>query len=321
LGYGDTFGDALEESASTLRAGKPSYELEIFPVISFGNTGADPLIEIDQALDTIVRLHMTRIIVIAALPAQSRQVLQVAAQKGLIGSFIFVAPEWALPEVWNVADPTESNAIKSYMNGIVGVAPHKVTTPRRTQVEMKCAQIEPYCSTPDPYMIYAYDATYILAYAFDRIIRDSSLELNGSTVVNQIRLHTYNGASGNITLDQNGDPASFFDVINVVDAQFHVVGSYDATIQMNGASITWPSSFLGYDHIHIPDDQVPNRLVTVGDSAKHAIYSLMSICIAFAWILHALLFINREHKVTNTIQTQSHLQPLFSALILNKIGD
>ncbi|MCE7735885.1 MAG: ABC transporter substrate-binding protein [Candidatus Heimdallarchaeota archaeon] len=94
---------------------------------------------------------------------------------------------------------------------------------------------------PNSYSTFAYDAVYAFAYAAQKMINAGTDPEDGELLLSELQGLSFDGATGTVSFDENGDRLGVYDIVNLVDGVFVVVGTWDV---MNGMDLTgtiiWP---------------------------------------------------------------------------------
>jgi hypothetical protein len=250
-------------------------------------------------LQAIIKAKSSYIIIFVALDGDVRITLQAATDLGMIGTYTFLGTDaWAQQSlVTGADDDTQAAMLTAALKGVIGTVPITPDTPQSQALAAKCKALNPViCAVDDSYMYYAYDAVYVIAYAMNDIIQNASLWLNGSTLLTQMRAQQFNGTTGWIQFNAEGDRLGSYDVVNFGTSQFTHIGIWSAA---SGLSITSTPMFA--DGTSTPSVDVPPRAIyQISDATVNGCIVLSALTVALAFGADIVLWINTHHKVIKT---------------------
>ncbi len=95
-------------------------------------------------------------------------------------------------------------------------------------------------TTPNTYAPFAYDAVYAFAHAIDKMLKANQAVNDGAKLLETLKGLKFQGATGLITFDKNGDRIGDYNVLNLQGTVFKVVGIYNLNtgLKLTG-TITW----------------------------------------------------------------------------------
>lgn len=107
--------------------------------------------------------------------------------------------------------------------------------------------------TPNTYATFAYDAVYVFARALHDMVEDGEDYEDGDALLAKLYETDYTGATGPLSFDDNGDRLGVYDIVNLQDDAFEVVGTWDLTNgrQLDG-TIYWDGDASG-DATEVPN--------------------------------------------------------------------
>lgn len=186
-----------------------------------------------------------KVIILNMIVADAVTVFSQAASVGITAENGFV---------WVGTDgPTQSQVfenstiVEDAMTGMIGTRPNRGIGDIYTAFldSWEAADPADYAGAgdrePNTYATFAYDAVYAFAYAADNMITAGTDPEDGALLLAELKDLTFDGATGPVSFDENGDRLGVYDIINLVDGVFVVVGTWDIPngMQLTG-TITWP---------------------------------------------------------------------------------
>ncbi|MHA2251444.1 MAG: ABC transporter substrate-binding protein [Candidatus Kariarchaeaceae archaeon] len=86
---------------------------------------------------------------------------------------------------------------------------------------------------PNTYATFAYDAVYAFAHAFEAMIADdAAYPFDGDLLLAELYKTDFTGATGPVSFNVDGDREGVYDIVNLQDDVFKVVGSWDKVAKM-----------------------------------------------------------------------------------------
>lgn len=161
------------------------------------------------------------------------------------------------------------------------------------------------------YAPYIYDSVYAVAYAMDRLIRKGiSIQDNGDLLLQNIRNFTYfNGLTGLVFFDENGDRLPVYDILNLVPQQ----NLTESKFQTIGFAVEHDLNFTTPPRFSDNTTNVPDAAyrVFVSYSNPRGIAMVVLCCIGI-FLTIAFLIIIMYYQNTSLVRISS---PRFILLI------
>lgn len=237
-------GDALQLIGTTI-----SYKANLDPAITMEGI---------TSILTDLTLLESRVYIVHATPTIGRMVFTMAAQLQMtIAGYVWIVTE-AMSFVMD--DLTNDSTFLASLQGVIGTRSYIPSTP---QLQAYMSGWEKYHKNDtslgatqmnNVYALYAYDAVWLVArglqsflaaggnttfvappvYSADAGGNSELAKLNvfadGLTLLNDIRAYNFTGITGNIQLNQYGDPVNkTFDIVNMVGNGLRAVGYWSNT--------------------------------------------------------------------------------------------
>jgi ABC-type branched-subunit amino acid transport system substrate-binding protein len=149
--------------------------------------------------------------------------------------------------VFVATDLTVDTALQAEMQGMFGTAPNRgsgAIFDAFTDSWENCGgqdnTVYPGCGTRvlNTFATFSYDAVYMFAHAaqamIDADVAGQGVD-NGTALLAQLYKSNYVGATGVVTIDENGDRIGVYNILNHNGTYFNVIGSWDIA---NGAQFT-----------------------------------------------------------------------------------
>jgi len=196
-----------------------------------------------------IKLFGSNIILLNVYLADAIKVFEVASDLGMTSKEGYV---WIGTDSASQSEVLEaSSKVNDAMQGLIGLKPLQPQNAafthfldlweqcagRNTSEYFGCGD-----RNPNIYAPFAYDATYFLAHAIQKMVESGQDYTNGELLLTQLKSQTIDGITGKITLDQNGDRLSGYDVINVQGNNFVDIGTWEI---FNGVTQNLPVFWQG----------------------------------------------------------------------------
>ncbi|XP_070575628.1 atrial natriuretic peptide receptor 1-like [Ptychodera flava] len=200
-----------------------------------------------------------RIIVMAADKNVSRGLLLTAYDQGLTrGDYVFflvdLYPEEDFAEsFWQRHDGRDDDALQAFQSVLL-LSPKSFIGPEYYQFleDVRVKMADPPFST-ELYNVsevdgigasYLYDAVYAYAYSLDTMLQNGLTATDGRAFVRALSNTSFDGITGHITFDGNGDRRQDYGLYDFQEGSFREVGVFDAQLQeftlFPEPEITWP---------------------------------------------------------------------------------
>eukprot|EP01018_Ginkgo_biloba_P023146 Gb_28363 [translate_table: standard] len=184
-----------------------------------------------------------------------------AKKADMVKGYIWIVTEW----IASYLDTANGSSILDSMQGIIGVRRHIGTDTQSFGMKDKHhMSVDSASGIADIIGLYAYDAVWMIARAFDALIRENKLDLDFNTSARKYprNLKVFSGGkdlyqktlqsnfkciSGNVSIGSNGLlQIQSYEIVNVVNSDVRVAGSWNnvygnESLNLRSQMIIWPN--------------------------------------------------------------------------------
>ncbi len=156
-----------------------------------------------------------------------------------------------------------STDAKAAMQGMIGTAPNRGSGALFEAFldDWEAADPNVYAGAgdrePNTYATFAYDAVYAFARAAHNMILAGEDPTDGALLLKELAALEFTGATGPISFDSNYDRLGVYDILNLKDDKFEIVGTWDLVNGMKlTGTIVWPDGTT-----NIPTDSLGESIL------------------------------------------------------------
>ncbi|CAG7700229.1 unnamed protein product [Allacma fusca] len=263
-----------------------------------------------------------RIVVLCASPTRIREIMMAAEDLKMVssGEYVFFNMELFANQneshrPWHRADDTLENndrAKRAYEALLTVTVPPPPKTDEYITFdqEVKRNALEKFNfsfgdESVNPFVTAFYDAVLLYAIAVNETLEANGSIENGTEITRRMRGKTFQGITGNVSIDENGDRNADYSLLdmNPETGEFHVVASYSGRtkeieemkkIHWPGNRETWPPDTpkCGFDGSNCPT--MPQYVYVVGVLSATLVITLISF-----------IFIYRHYKLEAEIASMT----------------
>jgi len=279
-------------------------------------SGSGPNPDMDSLRSSLLTIKSTgaKIILIAALVGDAQVALREAVNLGMTGpDVVFVGTDAVVQEgLFLNEDGSFDSETANALRGMIGSRPKSASGPLYEAFlddwEMRDPSQYPGAGTRsiNAFAPFAYDVIYTFARAADQIFRNGE-EFTHSHYLEVIRGIEFEGLTGDIRFQPNGDRLGAYDVVNHYhdSNSFVVVGSVNAeNVTINSTLLVWPD---GTDNVPLSAEL---DYIDWSDGAAIAMLVLFSLFALITLVVTVIVVVKRKTPVI------FYASPLFCVLTL-----
>ena len=241
-----------------------------------------------------------RIIIVAMVLGDAQSFLRVAREQGLTSYATFVVTDGVAQDALFETD--DGDELRQAASGMIGTSPVGPSGELYDEFVADWVTRDPNeypgagNSDINTFVPHTYDATYALAWALDRLVRQGVSVHDGPALLESVQKETnFLGLTGNVTFDENGDRFAIYDILNFYDsgddAVFRNVGFTEGNERIYNEPIYFRDGSTN------PPDAAERVYVAYGDASGIAMVSLCCAGIVVTLLCTARILVGRNTPI------------------------
>eukprot|EP00743_Colponemidia_sp_Colp-15_P007849 GILK01008502.1.p1 GENE.GILK01008502.1~~GILK01008502.1.p1 ORF type:complete len:856 (+),score=154.80 GILK01008502.1:16-2583(+) len=251
-----------------------------------------------------------RIIVVAAYANQNRMIVKEAMAQGLVGKgyqWMFTDSGFFTVDFWDSGNAVEDAEIKNAILGAIGPTSDSGSGAKYDQFVTDYLAFSSQPAPVNTYAGYAYDAVMAYYYVVKSMMDDGldpKLKSNRKTLRDRLFNVTFEGVTGNIQFDSNGDRIPIYNIMNLQSTGYAVIGKWNNSSPTEKVSITSSTVLFGGGMTTPPKDK--NSIVYVNNAVPSGQYGAACAFATLGILLGAFcLFFNYRYRKHPAIKFSS----------------